>query len=127
MFLKEKRDGLIKGHVVADGRKQREKLETKYATFPTVSTEAIMLTDTINAVEGRDLAVVDIPGAYLRTNMDDEVHVVFIGTLARMTVAENPALYRPFVSYETENSVLYFWLQKVLYGCIKISLFFTRS
>ena len=63
MFLKEKRDGSIKGRGVADGRKQRKKIEPKDATSPTVSTEAVMLAAKIDALEGRDVAVVDIPGA----------------------------------------------------------------
>ena len=81
MFLKEKQDGLIKGRGVADGRKQRDKIEPKDDTSPTVSTEAFMLTETIDALEGRDVAVVDIPWAYLSADMDNEVHVVFRRTI----------------------------------------------
>ena len=81
MFLKEKQDRSIKGRGVADARKQRGKIEPKDATSPTVSTEAVMLTAIIDALEGKDMAVVDIPWAYLSADMDDEVHVVFIGTL----------------------------------------------
>ena len=73
------------------------------------------------------MAVVYIPGAYLSADMDDEVHVVFIGTLVDMMVAADPALYRPFVSYETGKAVLYVQLQKALYGCLKIALLFLRE
>ena len=82
MFLKEKQDELIEGLVVADGRKQQEKMKPKDTTFPTVLTEAVMLTATIDALEGRDVAVVDIPVAYLSAYMNIEVHIVFRGTLA---------------------------------------------
>ena len=37
---------------------------------------------TIDALEGRDVAVVDITGAYLSVDMDDNLHAVFRGTLA---------------------------------------------
>ena len=70
------------------------------------------------------MVVVDIPGAYLSVDMDDEVHVVFRKTLADMMVMDNPALYQPFVSYETGKLVLYVWLQKALYGCLKSKLLF---
>ena len=50
MFLKEKRDGSIKGCGVADGRKQRDKIESKDATSPTFSTEVVMLTATIDTL-----------------------------------------------------------------------------
>ena len=49
-----------------------------------------MLTATINALEGRDVAVVDKPGAYLSAEMDDEVHVVFREILAEMMVMDEP-------------------------------------
>ena len=109
---------MIKGCVVEDRRKQREKIEPKDALSPTVLTEAVMLTATIDALEGRDVTVVDIPGAYLSADMDDEVQNVFIGTLAEMMVEDNSALYRPFASYETGKAVLYVRLQKALYGCL---------
>ena len=66
-----------------------------------------MLTETIGTLEGRDVAVVDKPGAYLSADMDNEVHIVFVGTLAEIMVAANTALYRPFMSYETGKAVLY--------------------
>ena len=83
-----------------------------------------MLTVTIDALEERDVAVVDIPGAYLSADIDDEVHVVFRGTLVDLMVVANPVLYRPFVSYERGQAVLYIWLKKVLYGCLKSALLF---
>ena len=39
-------------------------------------------------------------------------------------VATDKALYLPFVSYETEQAVLYVHLQKDLYGCLKSTLLF---
>ena len=83
-----------------------------------------MLMATIDVIEGRYVELVDTPGAYLRADMDNEVHVVFIGTLEEMMVAADPALYWPFVLYETGKAVLYVRLQKVLYGCLKIALLF---
>ena len=124
MFIKENRDGLIKGRGVADGRKQWEKIETKDTTSPTVSKEAVMLTATIESLEGREVALVDTPGAYLSTDMENKVHVVFIGTLAEMMVATDPALHRPFVSYETGKAVLYVRLKRALYVCLKSALLF---
>ena len=76
-------------------------------TSPTVSTESVILTATIGALEGQNVAVVDIPGSYLRADVDNEVHVVFKGMLADMMVVADSALYRPFLSYETGNLVVY--------------------
>ena len=83
-----------------------------------------MLTATIDALKGRDVAVVDITGAYLSADMDDEVHLVFKETLAEMMVMADPALDQPFVSYKTGKPVLSVWLQKALYGCLQSALLF---
>ena len=56
--------------------------------------------------------------------MDDEVNVVFRRTLAEMMVAANPALYRPFVSYDTGKTNIYIQLYKALYGCLKSAVLF---
>ena len=47
MFIKEKRDGTTKARGCADGRKQREKYNNADATFPTFSTEAVMISTVI--------------------------------------------------------------------------------
>ena len=58
-----------------------------------------MLTATIDEIEGRYGVLVDIPGAYLSTYMDNKLHVVFRGTISDMMVVANPELYQTFVSY----------------------------
>ena len=83
-----------------------------------------MITATIDTLEGRYMAVLDIPGAYLSADMDGKVHVVFRGTLAELMVASDPVLYQPFMSYETGQEALYVRLQKALYGCLNIALLF---
>ena len=50
MLLKEKQDRSIKGCGVLDGIKQRENIEPKDATSPTVSTESVILIATIDAL-----------------------------------------------------------------------------
>ena len=70
------------------------------------------------------MALLDIPGAYLSADMDDEMHVMFVGTLAELVVVADPAPYRPFVSYKNGQAVLYVRLQKALYGCLKSALLF---
>ena len=44
---------MIKGRGVADRRKQQEKIEPKVAISPKVLTEAVMLTATIDALDGK--------------------------------------------------------------------------
>eukprot|EP00957_Ditylum_brightwellii_P084697 6439847-Ditylum_brightwellii.AAC.1 len=82
MFLKKKRCGKIKGRGCADRRKQRTYTPKDDASAPTVATEALMLSCIIDVMEGRDVATVDIPGAFMQAEMDDAVHMKIEGTMA---------------------------------------------
>ena len=78
MFLKEKRDGAIKGRSVAGGNKQRDYISKEDASSPTVATEAVLLSCVIDAEEERDVAVIDIPNAFIQTRVEDEKDMAFI-------------------------------------------------
>ena len=64
LFLKKKRCGKIKGRAVAGGNKQRDFISKEDASSPTVATESVLLTCIVDALEGRDVAVIDIPNAF---------------------------------------------------------------
>jgi hypothetical protein len=57
MFLKQKRNGIIKGPGCADGRKQRAHISKEEASSPTVAIESVMQLCSINAKESRDVAI----------------------------------------------------------------------
>jgi len=81
----------------ADGRPQREYTRKEEVSSPTISLEAMMLSCTIDAKEGRYVIVMDIPGAFLHADMDGEVHMVLEGTIAELIVKLDPSLYRRYV------------------------------
>ena len=58
-----------------------------------------MITATIDTLEGRDMVIVDIPGEYISSVMDDDVNIVLRGTLSELMVTADPELYRKFVSH----------------------------
>ena len=67
MFIVEKRDGRVKAHKVAVGSNQRTfpgyvKLDW---SSPAVMTDGVIITPTIEAHEGRDMAVADFPNVFL--------------------------------------------------------------
>jgi hypothetical protein len=59
MFLTEKRDGTKKARGCADGSKQE--MDKENISAPVISTDALFITLVIDAMEGRDVATVDIP------------------------------------------------------------------
>ena len=83
-FLKEKRSGQIKGRGCADGRRQRLYTSKEEASLPTVSIEAVILTFTIDAAKGHDVATVNIPNAFMQTKMDDTVYMKIDGKMAEL-------------------------------------------
>jgi hypothetical protein len=93
MFLKEKRNGIIKARGCADGRKQRAFTTKEEASSPTVSIESVMLSCVIDAKERRDVATVDLPGAFMQADMEDTVHMKLEGKMAELLVKCDPKLY----------------------------------
>ena len=78
-LVTKKRSGKIKGRTVTDGRKQRDYIPRDDITFPTISTEALMISLAIDAHEGRKVSTTDVEGAYLHADMDEKV--IIVGTL----------------------------------------------
>ena len=61
------------------------------------------------------MVVVDIPGAYLSTDMGDGMFMIFCGTMAELMVEANPTLYRKYISYRKKvEALLYVRVQKAL-------------
>jgi hypothetical protein len=83
-----------------------------------------MLSATVDAMEGRDVVTVDIPGAFLQADIDEVVHVKFEGEITKMLVRMDPKLYRKYVKDEHGKLVLYVELLKALYGTLRAALLF---
>ena len=90
MKLKQKKDGSIKGRGCADGSKQHPLSDD--TSSPTVSTKALFISCVIDAHEGRDIATVDIPGAFLQAHLkeNEEIFMVLRGKMAELLCAIDP-------------------------------------
>jgi hypothetical protein len=100
MFLKEKRDGSLKGRTVAGGNKQRDCISKEDASSPTIATEAILLSCIIDAKEEGDVTVIDIPSAFIQTRVEDEEDMAIIkirGVLVDILVQIAPDIYKSYV------------------------------
>ena len=128
MYLKKKRCGKIKGRGCADGRKQRNKNSKQEVSSPTVAIESVFLTSIVDAEEQREVAVVDIPGAYMHADVDEHIIVRFDRNMAEMLELIEPKIYKPYIQVDsTGKKVLYAKLKKALYGCLKSGLLFWRN
>ena len=126
MFLKKKRSGKIKGRGCADGRKQRLHTKKEDASSPTVAIEAVMLSCVIDAEEERDVAIIDIPGAFMQVDMDEIVHMRLEGKMAELLVHIDPNSYEKYTVYESGKPVIYVMLKKALYGTLRAALLFWK-
>ena len=57
-------------------------------TSPTFATESVFITTTIDNFENRDVATVDLPGAFLHTDIDpkdDTINMVLQGEFTKLT------------------------------------------
>lgn len=125
MFFKQKRDGRIKGRGCADGRKQRRYNAKSEASSPIISMEVVFLVVTIAAKERSDVATIDIPRAFMQTDLsDDGVHIRLEGYMVELLSMIEPLLYRQHIFVERGKPVLYSELKKALYGMLQASLRF---
>ena len=79
-------------------------------------------------MEERDVAIIDIPGAFLNAFLDDTVHVKMEGILADALIKIDPVLYGPMATKtSTGKTLIYVRLTRALYGCLKSSLHFFQQ
>ena len=127
-LIKEKRNGELKGRTCANGAKQRKYLKDgENISSPTASLEGILATLVIDAVEERDVAVVDVPGAYLHAEWPTGKQVIMrlVGQFVDIMCQVNPK-YLPYVRIELKNGkkvkVLYLKVLRALYGALESAL-----
>jgi hypothetical protein len=131
MFLKEKRSGEIKGRTVAGGNKQRDFISKEEASSPTVATEAVLLSCIIDADEDRDVAVIDIPNAFIQTRIEDEKDMAIIkirGILVDMLIEIAPKVYTPYVTTDRKGvKQLIVQCLNAIYGTMMASLLYYQK
>jgi hypothetical protein len=134
MFLKEeKRDGKIKGRTVAGGNKQRDYISKEDASSPTVATESVLLSCIIDAKEERDVAVIDIPNAFIQTRiLEEEKDMAIIkirGVLVDILVEIAPDAYKSYATMDKKGvrQLLLVQCQNALYGTMVASLLYYRK
>ena len=69
IFLGEKRDETVKARMCANGSSQRAYISREEVSSPTASSEAIITTGVIDAKQRRDVMTLDIPNAFVQTEI----------------------------------------------------------
>ena len=132
IFLVEKKCGKIKSRHCANGSKQRDWMNQEETASPTVMTESVMLTATIEAEENRDVATYDIPNAFIQTPVDetdaqgDRIVMKIRGAMIDMLIEIDPS-YAEYVTYENGQRILYVHILRAIYGMLMSGLLFYRK
>ena len=87
-------------------------------TSPTITTEALFLTCLVDAIENRYVATCDVPGAFLHSDIDEQLYLKLEGEIAELLLKVNPT-YAEFVSKEKGKTVIYAELSKALYETLQ--------
>ena len=106
MFVVRKRTGETKARVVAGGNLQRGHVTKEESSSPTVSTESVLLTSIIDALEERDVAIIDIPNAFIQTQVQDAKDRVIIritGVIVDWMVKAAPKVYATYVAVNSKG------------------------
>ena len=122
-LIKIKWCGKVKGRTCADGRVQRDYVPRDEASSPTLSNEALIAILLINSNEQRDVAVFDVPEAYLHADIPDNKFALLKieGEFVDIMCDVNPE-YTNDVQHEGDKKVLFVRILKALYGMIELAL-----
>ena len=63
-------------------------------TSPTLSTESVLITSTIDAHEEQDVRIYDITSVFLGSDLDEDIKMQLCGRLAELMVNIEPQIYR---------------------------------
>jgi len=112
----------VEGRTIADGRKQRPLFEKHDTSSPAQSLEGYIASLVIDAMEERDIATIDVAGAFLKADMPDFVLLRLHGASLKAILRANKEKYEKFIVIEKGRQVLYVRLLKAMYGTLKAAL-----
>ena len=97
----------------------------------TMATESLLLTCLIDTMEHRDVATIDIPGAFMQSDMEglngETTHMKLEGKTVDILIRIDPSRYETNITTENGKQVIYVKLEKALYGMVQASLLFWQN
>jgi hypothetical protein len=94
---------------------------------PTVASQSLPLTCIIDAIEGRDIVTVDLPGAFMKSDMEGGIYMKLEGVMAEVILKIDPKKYKKYVVQEGGHDVIYVRLTKALYRTLQAALLFWKN
>ncbi len=131
MFIGQKRTGETKARMVAGGNTQWGHMTKEELSSPTVSTKAVLLTSIVDAHKGRDVAVIDIPNAFIQIRVHDAKDCVIVcitGVIVDWLVKVSPKVYASYVATNSRGEIsLLVECYNAIYGTMVADLLYYRK
>ena len=89
-----------------------------------VHLESIFIISVIDAKEKHNVAIIDLPSAFLPVINPVLIHMVLHGNMAELMAMIEPHTYHKFISHESGHTLLYVELMKAINGMLKSAIFF---
>ena len=102
-------------------------------TSPSVALKSTFLTGIINAKEGRDIMMNDVPNAFIQAKIpepgegEDRIIMKITGVLVNLLTEIAPEVYNGHVVYKKGTKVIYVQVLRVLYGMLKAALLWYKK
>ena len=102
---------------------QRDHVLKDEASCPTASTDSILIASTIDARQRRDILTVDVPNAFVQTEMPqkDKGEIVIMkikGIFVKILCEIGPESYMKFITFKNNKPKLYISMIKALSGML---------
>ena len=134
VFLVWKRYGNIKSGTVVNGSTQRSYIDREDEASPTAASDYIIITGVIEAKQGRDVMINDVPNDFVKRPVPqdegDEIIIMEIQVSMVDIICEiSPGIYKPCVRFDKRSGekILYVRILKALYGMIIASLLYYNT
>ena len=73
------------------------------------------------------MAIMDVPGAFMQVDMDETVHICFIGEMVCILLEIDTDLCQEYITIEKGEKVIYVKLLKALYGTLELLDYFGKN
>jgi len=116
---------------VAGGNVQRDFISKEDSSSPTASTKSVLLTSVVDASKERDVAIIDVPDAFIQTRVNKEknrVHISIAGKVVEWLVETAPEVYAYYVYYDKRGtSTMIVECFNAIYGTMVAGLLYYRK
>ena len=124
---------MVRGRLAYNGWPTQHWISREEVSSPTVSSEGIFLTATVDACLKRDAMLLDVPSVYIQADVptprsgQDRITMKLTGILVDWLLELEPDTYGKYVVMENGVRTLYLIVTKAIYGMLIASVLWYKK